>query len=217
MPNARRDAAAGATGAMPDPTDKDKDAEKAGDAEPTDDAAKDETTDADDESNQDAGKLKEALRKEREARRAEEKRRKELEAERAKADAEKAKAEEAEAVKRGEFEKIAEDRAEKIAALTGERDDIRRKYEGAIALVTPGADAAWKDLPAEVRAMYGGADDDVLARFSFATAETTKKLVEKLGGAPPSRKNGPDPRPSGPPRGGDDEEARRRNASRYAQ
>lgn len=165
----------------------------------------------------DAGK--EAIRREREARdaavaarKAAEKRATELEKQVNETAEAKRKADEAEAAKRGEFEKIANDRAEQVKAVEAERDDFKARYERAITIVTPGVDADWKALPKEVTELYEGADDDVLAKA--AHLHRTKGLVKRLSEASPNRGNGPDPKPNGAAQP-DDDKARTINARRY--
>ena len=101
------------------------------DADPTDDIPADV-----------GDKGKEAIRKEREARKAEKARADaadaelaKFRAEKAEADAAKAKADEEEATKKGEFEKLANERAEKLTAATADlkaKDERIAAYEAAL-------------------------------------------------------------------------------------
>ncbi len=101
-----------------------------------------------------------------------------LKADKADADAEKAAADEAEAIKRGEFEKLAGERAETIKTLTGERDGYKTQLDTLIAAIKPDVDAAWQDVPDELKSFYSGADDDVLAKRAFLAK--SKPALDKL-------------------------------------
>lgn len=171
----------------------------------------------------DAGK--EALRKEREARKAAKKEADDakaelttLRAEKLAADAAKAKADEEEATKRGEFQTLAEQRAEALKAKDAELAARDAKINDLIVSIKPEVDSAWKDLPSEVSELYSGAEDDVLAKRAFMS--THRKLIDALAGKAEERKNGfrtpKVPTPNG--KGGDtdlEKQAREANARRY--
>lgn len=139
---------------------------------------------ADDEKHlNDAGK--EALRKEREARKAAAKRAADAEAEltglrarQADADAAKAKAEEEDAIKRGEFEKIATERADALKAKDAELAIVNERISTLVAAIKPDVEAQWATLPDEITELFTGADDDVIGKRSFMS--THKKLIDAL-------------------------------------
>lgn len=152
----------------------------------------------------DAGKK--ALDAERDARSAADKRAKEAEKElaalRKKAEedeAAKAKEAEAEAARKGEFEKLATDRATTIATVTAERDDFKTRYENAVAQIKPGVDTKWATLPAEVSKLYRGAEDDPIAKSAFIAE--SEPLIQALAGRGATGPSGPawpnTPRPNG--------------------
>lgn len=122
----------------------------------------------------DAGK--EALRKEREARRNAERAEKAandraaaLEAKQAEADKAKAAAEEADAIKRGEFEQLANTRAEEVKAVTGERDGYKTQLDSLIAAIKPDVEKQWTSAPESVTKLYKGDANDVLGKREFLT------------------------------------------------
>lgn len=102
-----------------------------------------------------------------------------------------------EAAARGEFDKVraaleadAKAAKDESAALKAENDQLRAAVEAVLA-------DEWKQLPAEVRDAYLGADDDPLAKLAFLPK--AKKLAAKLAERDPAaRGNGPDPKPGGP-------------------
>lgn len=150
---------------------------------PSDDPPADPTEDKDPDGLSEAGKA--ALQKERDARKQAAKEAREakaeldrLRAEKAEADAAKAKAEEDEAKRKGEFEQLANKRAEDLAAAIAERDAERAEKAALIEALKPEIDEQWKGLPAEVTELYEGADDDVLAKRAHIAR--TRKLIEKL-------------------------------------
>lgn len=139
-----------------------------------------------------------------------------LRAEKAEADRIKAEQDEAEAVKRGEFEKLATERAETIKVVTGERDSLKATLDSLITAIKPEIEAAWNDVPEEIRAFYDGGDDDVLAKRAFLAK--SKPAIDRLN-AEQEKKNAalkgfpktpqPDHRDMKP---ADDEAARKRQA-----
>lgn len=140
----------------------------------------------------DAGK--EAIRRERKAARDAERKLKEFEEkleklEKDSNDLAELKRKEAEAS--GDWQKLAKDRETEIANLTTERDGWKGKYDTLVKVVAPGVKKAWEATPEEIRDLYDGKDDDVLALQ--AHMEKYEKLAEKLK-APPERKPG-DPVP----------------------
>ncbi len=123
-----------------------------------------------------------------------EKERDQLRKEKTARDAAEAKDREEAAAKRGEFEELATKREQErdaatadVTRLTAENDQLR----SAIAAVI---DAEWKTLPADVRDLYLGADDDPFAKLVFLPK--AKAHVEK-NKRDTTRGNGPDPRPNG--------------------
>lgn len=156
-------------------------------------AATDETVDVNTEIEQDADDTpanlsdagKAAIQKERDARRAAAKEARELKAEndalkaaQAEAAAAKAAADEAEAERKGEFERLATERAESLKTVTGERDGLKAQLDTLIASLKPGIDASFKELPEEVAELYTGDADDVLGKQAFMA--THKKLIDRF-------------------------------------
>jgi DNA repair exonuclease SbcCD ATPase subunit len=140
----------------------------------------------------DAGKA--ALRKEREARKAAKQEadaaRAELETLRkAKAEADEAKrqADEAEAVKKGEFEKLATERAETLKAKEADLAAANAKIASLVTALKPEVEDAWKALPDEITELYVGEADDVLAKRQFMASH--KKLIDALTGKQDEAKN----------------------------
>ena len=88
--------------------------------------------------------------------------------------------ERADAEAKGDFEKVKSDLTTERDTIAGERDDLKARYDRALAIITPQVEADWKDLPEEVTALYEGADDDILAKA--AHLHRTKALREKLAG-----------------------------------
>lgn len=137
-------------------------------------------------------KGKEAIRREREARAEQERRAKAAEDELAKyrkaaeeSEAAKKKAEEEEAIKRGEFEKLANERATLIEGLTGERDGYKTKVERYAELATKQVEERKKALPAEALEDFPK-DGDPLDQLAWieARSELVAKLVPQTGNGP---------------------------------
>jgi hypothetical protein len=82
----------------------------------------------------------------------------------------------------GNFETVQKDLESKLAKVTADRDAFKKRYEDAVAQVSPGVDAKWKDLPAEVAKLYRGADDDPIAKAAFL-AESEPLLTALAGKA----------------------------------
>lgn len=87
------------------------------------------------------------------------------------------------------------------ATLISERDEARAEAKAhedriaaMLAMLSPGVEKRWTDLPEDVTALYDGADDDILAKA--AHLEKTAGLVAKLTAAPTARV-GLTPRPNG--------------------
>lgn len=153
-------------------------------AEPRDEAMPDGLTEG--------GKA--ALKAEREARKQAAKEARELkerlaamEAKQAEADAAKAKAEEAEAIRRGEFEKLATERAETITAITGERDGLKAKLDQALTLLASTVETEWNDAPEAVRKLYKGEPTDPLAKKAFLADHA--ELIAELTATAEARRN----------------------------
>lgn len=118
------------------------------------------------------------------------------------------------AAEAGKFQELAETREKERDDAVRERDalkDQNTKLHDAIAGVL---DAEWKALPAEIKDVYAGEDDDPLAKLAFLPK--ARKLVERLNGTG-ERKEGNKPNP--PPKSGENAEEdaslKGRNASRY--
>ncbi len=131
----------------------------------------------------DAGKA--ALRRERKARREAERKLTSLQARLAaleKAEAERQAAErgrqEAEAKQRGEWERIATEREAQIATLSAKLQAAEERLAAAIDLLRPWVERGWADLPRELRDLYTGPEDDILAMQ--AHLHRTAKLAERL-------------------------------------
>lgn len=171
----------------------------------------------------DAGK--EALRKERDARAKAEKDAKDANERIAAFEAEKREREEADrkaaeeaAIKRGEFEKLANDRGEELSKAAQERDALRTERDELVAAMKSDVETAWQELPDEIKAFYAGADGDIVAMKKFLTK--SQPAIEKfasqqtdeqrrLRGVPPNLK----PNKSVP--GDNDEKARQQFATGY--
>lgn len=121
------------------------------------------------------------------------------------------------AAKRGEFEDLAKKRERErdtarteAASLKADNDQLREAINSVL-------EAEWKALPPEVTDAFLGDDDDALGKLLFLPKGKALaiKLAEK---ADPARGNGQDPRSRGASTGNKatEDEARRANASRYA-
>lgn len=91
----------------------------------------------------------------------------------------------------GEFDQVK-------ASLTSERDTaldeaktLKTTNEALLALVTADVEAAWGDLPEEVREAYDGADDDPLAKKQHMTRMA--KVIARLTAEAAKPGNGPNP------------------------
>jgi hypothetical protein len=142
-------------------------------------------------------KGKDAIRKEREARKAAEDRAKEAEAKLAEIDAEQAKRSEDEAKAKGEFEQLANKRAEAldkaktdIKTLADERDALAERVAAYEARDRAAIAEGVKDLPDDVKAFDPGDDAPLDTRwtwFSKAQAIAAKRTTD------PARGNGRSP------------------------
>ena len=101
-----------------------------------------------------------------------------LRKEKADAAAAKALADEEEAKRKGEFEELATKRSEELKTVASERDDYKSRFDKVIEAIKPSVDEQWKTLPEEVKELYEGADDDVMAMQSHITRH--KKLIDRL-------------------------------------
>jgi hypothetical protein len=98
-------------------------------------------------------------------------------------------------IEEGKFEEVKTDLESKLTAATTERDAFKAKYEDALAQIKPGVEADWATLPAEVKAVYAGAEDDVIAKSAYLAK--TKDLVAALAGTSPTGPRPPmTPRPN---------------------
>lgn len=120
----------------------------------------------------------------------------------------------------GEFDKVRGDLESKVATLTTERDGFKKRYEDALAQIEPGVAAKWKDVPAEVVALYTGADDDPIAKAAFlAKSEPLIQLATGKGGggtAKPAWPSTPRPNGSTPEAVAESEKQRLRQSGKYA-
>lgn len=154
-------------------------------------------------------KGKEAIRKEREAAKAAADEAKAAKAERdallkkeTEREAAESKAREEEAARKGEFEKLANERQTALDAAKAEAKSLKADNDALRGAISGFLDAEWKALPAEVKDAYLGADDDPLAKLQFLPKG--KALAEKLTGKEaPKRGLGGDPKPSGTGAGDD--------------
>lgn len=98
-------------------------------------------------------------------------------------------------IEAGEFDKVRGDLESQINDWKTKAEAHETRLNTAIAAIKPGVDTRWTDAPDEVKALYEGADDDVLAKAAFLdrTAALTAKLT-----AEPAKRVGPTPRPNGP-------------------
>lgn len=92
------------------------------------------------------------------------------------------KAEQDRKVAAGEFDAVRVDLEAKHKTAQAERDDYKDRYEKAIDAIKPGVEANWKDLPAEVTAIYDGAEGDVLAMAAFIDKAKTLTAALKANG-----------------------------------
>jgi hypothetical protein len=157
-------------------------------------------------------KGKKALEAEREARRAADAKAKDLadrlkafedkETERAAAEAKRA---EEEATAKGEFERLANERK---SQLDKARDDLaaaRSEADQLKAAMAEVLESEWKALPAEVRDLWPGADDDLLGRFGWLPK--AKKHADALNAKQEAKPgNNRDPKPGGPEKASPDQE-----------
>lgn len=149
-------------------------------------------------------KGKEAIRKEREAAKAAADEAKTAKAERdallkkeADRDAAEAKAREDDAARKGEFEKLANERQAALDAAKAEGKALKADNEALRTAISGFLDAEWKALPDSVKAAYLGGDDDPLAKLTFLPKG--KALADELAERDPAKRGaGPDPKPKGP-------------------
>lgn len=154
----------------------------------------DDTTDADTAALGDAGK--EALRKERERAKAAEKKARDSERELAALKAEQQKRKDTEAAEQGRWKELADQREADLATVTTERDTLQTRLDEALQALADDVTAQWKAIPDEVKDLYEGDDDDVLAKRKHLTKSA--KLIARLTEAKtPPRGNGGDPKPGG--------------------
>lgn len=168
------------------------DGENASDDDATDD---DSATNRDDSTADDLGdKGKAAIAAERKARRAAEAAAKAAQERLDTLEADAKKRAESEAVEQGKWQELAEKREADLATTTESLSTLKATNETLLTLVKADVDAAWNDLPDEVRDAYDGDDDDPLAKKQHMTRMA--KVIERLtvSGATPG--NGPNPKPS---------------------
>lgn len=138
----------------------------------------------------DAGKR--ALEAEREARKAAEKEAREAKQKLDQIEAAQREADEAQAAEQGRWKELAEKREADLSTATTDLTAARERLATLEALVKADVDAAWDDLPEEVRDAYDGPDDDPLAKKRHM--QRMAKVIERLT-ADANRKigNGPNP------------------------
>lgn len=171
----------------------------------------------------DAGR--EAIRKEREQRKAASQRAKvaedelaTLRKEREEREAAAKQAADEDAAKRGEFEKLATERAEAITTLTGERDGLKTSLAEYEQAVQPLITALETEIPPEGKEDY---DDKATALDRLNWLTTRKALLVNLGTltADGTKPNGTIRNPANPPPGGsggaDEEAAKKAWSSTY--
>lgn len=168
----------------------------------------------------DKGKL--ALDREREARADADRRAREAERKLAAHETERKQVDDEAAAKRGEFEKLANERSATITDLDGklkvadtdrkaieeERDALRAFFDGQI-------DAALKTLPDALKDFDPGPDAPFAQRKDWL--EKAQKRAAELGDQPTQRGNGPNPKPGGEHKIDIEAEARKaRQTGRYS-
>jgi hypothetical protein len=149
-------------------------------------------------------KGKEAIRKERDAAKAARDEAKTLRDERdalqkdkQDREAAEAKARDAEAVKKGEFEALADQRGRDLDVAKADIKTLRTDNDALREAIDGFLDAEWKALPDSVKAAYLGADDDPLAKLKFLPKG--KALADEIAEKDPAKRGaGPDPKPKGP-------------------
>ena len=119
------------------------------------------------------------------------------ELDRLKADAQK-KADE-EAAEQGKFKDLLDKRDADLKIANDSLTTLQERLDEALAAITADVDSRWKDVPDEVRELYEGDDDDVLAKRKHLTRSA--KLIARLTETKePARGNGPGPKAGGPPK-----------------
>lgn len=107
--------------------------------------------------------------------------------------------EEAEAKARGDFEVVENQLRVDLASAEEEAQKLRETNQRFTDVVNRMLEDQWNPLPEEIREMYTGADDDVLAKLDFLPR--ARRLVERFTSSsetpPPLRGNGPDVPPAG--------------------
>lgn len=78
----------------------------------------------------------------------------------------------------GEFETARKTIEDERDAAVADRDAYKARIDTLVAAIKPTVDAAWTELPDEVRDLYDGADDDVIAKQSHITRHA--KLIARL-------------------------------------
>lgn len=139
---------------------------------------------------------KKALEAEREARRTAEKAAKDANDRAAALEAEAKKRADKEAEEAGRWQELAEKREADLTEATAKADTLQAQLDEALQALRDDVTAAWKDTPDEVKDLYEGDDDDVLAKRKHLTRSA--KLIARLTTEKQSpRGNGEDPPPRG--------------------
>ena len=81
-------------------------------------------------------------------------------------------------VKAGEFDQVRTSLEKERDDAASDRDDYKSRFDKVIEAIKPSVDEQWKTLPEEVKELYEGADDDVMAMQSHITRH--KKLIDRL-------------------------------------
>lgn len=99
-------------------------------------------------------------------------------------------------VERGNFIPVREGLEKERDGFKTERDAIQARFDTVIAQLKPGVDADWAAFPAELKAAYQGADDDVVAKSEYL--RLMKPAWDGLKGQSPTGPRLPmTPRPNG--------------------
>lgn len=67
----------------------------------------------------------------------------------------------------GEFESVKKSLEEERDGFKATATTAQEKLDALITAIKPDIDAAWKDIPDEIKSFYDGGDDDVLAKRAF--------------------------------------------------
>lgn len=96
----------------------------------------------------------------------------------------------------GEFDQVKQSLTTERDTALDEAKTLKATNDALLALVTADVDAAWGDLPDEVREAYDGPDDDPLAKKQHMTRMA--KVIARLTAEAAKPGNGPNPPAAGP-------------------